>query len=110
MIISASHISYIESALSGFSIDGCFEKIIAADDYNAGSKVERAKAYLDSANIPQNGRLVIGDTLHDYEMAQCIGAECILLTSGHEGRKKLEKTGAKILDKLTLDDVLTMRG
>ncbi len=108
MIISASHISYIESALSGFGLEGCFEKIIAAEDYNAGSKVDRAKEYLDSADIPKNGRIVIGDTLHDYELAQCIDAECILLTSGHEGRKKLEKTGALILDKLTLDDILTL--
>ena len=106
MIISASHISYIESALSGFGLDGCFEKIIAAEDYNAGSKVDRAEAYLDLADIAKNGRIVVGDTLHDYDMAQRIGAECILLTTGHEGRQKLEKTGAKVLDKLTLEDIL----
>ena len=108
IIISASHISYIESALSGFGLDGCFQKVIAAEDYNAGSKVDRAEAYLKMAGVPEKDRVVVGDTLHDYEMARRVGAKCILLTSGHEGRRKLEKTEAKVLDTLTLQDILTM--
>lgn len=107
MIISASHISYIDSALKELDIKKYFQKIIAAEDYVAGSKIDRAEAFMEKSGIPQSGRIVIGDTRHDYDMAKRIGASCILLTSGHEGKKKLSTTEATVLDVLTLDDILS---
>ena len=108
MIISASHISYIEEALVRYELEEYFDAVIGAQDYAAGSKIDRAEAYMESHGISREGRLVIGDTRHDLDMADRIGADCILLTSGHEGRIKLENSGAKVLDSLTLDDILTM--
>ncbi len=107
MIISASHISYIDSALKELSIRKYFKSVIAAEDYVAGSKVDRAEAFMKDSDIPKEQRLVIGDTRHDHEMAKRIGAQCILLTSGHEGRKKLSTTDAIVLDALTIDDIFS---
>lgn len=108
MIISASHVSYITSALSQLKLEEYFTKVIAAEDYVAGSKIDRAEKYMSDMKIPKKDRLVIGDTLHDYEMAKRIGARIILLSSGHEGRKKLERTGQTVLDTLNTCDILSL--
>jgi phosphoglycolate phosphatase len=108
MIISASHISYINDALTEFALEKYFGAVIAAEDFAAGSKIERAKAYMERNMIPENDRLVIGDTLHDYEMSKSLGGKCILLTSGHEGRDKLSSTDALVLDSLSIEDILSL--
>ncbi len=108
VIISASHISYIEEKLRELSMEMYFDKIIAAEDYAAGSKLERAEKYMESSGIPRQGRVVIGDTCHDFLMAKTVGGECILLTGGHEGEKKISTTGAKIVDKLKLSHILSL--
>ena len=108
MIISASHISYINAALKEFALEKYFGAVIAAEDFAAGSKIERAKAYMERNIIPENDRLVIGDTLHDYEMSKSLGGKCILLSSGHEGRDKLSSTDALVLDSLSIEDILSL--
>lgn len=108
MIISASHISYIDAALEELGIKKYFSSVIAAEDYVAGSKIDRAQVYMEEHEIPGEGRVVVGDTRHDHEMAKRIGAACILLSTGHEGRKKLSTTEALIVDALSIDDIFSV--
>jgi phosphoglycolate phosphatase len=44
--------------------------------------------------------LFIGDTDHDYEVAESIGADCILIADGHQSKEKLLGTGAKVIDSI----------
>jgi len=41
---------------------------------------------------------MVGDTVHDYEVAQAMGTDCILIASGHNSRDRLEETGVLVLD------------
>ena len=66
----------------------------------ATSKIERAVAYLDKENAEKGAVLVIGDLIHDEEMANKIGADCILLSSGHEQRERLFSSDSRIVDSL----------
>ena len=47
---------------------------------------------------------MIGDTVHDYEVAQSMGTDCFLISQGHHSLQRLNKTGAKIFN--SLDDLL----
>ncbi len=40
--------------------------------------------------------LLIGDTLHDYDVAQALGCKCILVANGHQSRKRLLSSDAKV--------------
>lgn len=51
--------------------------MLGAEDYLAGSKLERAKQYISKNCIEPSSVLVVGDLLHDYEMAQSVGADCV---------------------------------
>jgi phosphoglycolate phosphatase len=50
---------------------------------------------------------MVGDTLHDAEVAEHCGFNCILYTGGHVSRQRLETKNLRIIDKLeTLKDIL----
>ena len=42
--------------------------------------------------------LMIGDTYHDYEVAEALGLKPVLYTNGHNSRKVLERTNAPSVD------------
>ena len=49
---------------------------------------------------PKNEILLIGDTKHDFEIANEIGVDSILISSGHQEKAKLLELGVPVVDKL----------
>ena len=47
--------------------------------------------------------LYVGDTLHDGEVAQAMGVECVLVSHGHQNRHRLSQAGLTVVD--SLDEV-----
>jgi len=45
--------------------------------------------------------LLIGDTVHDYEVAKALGVDCVLIPNGHQSREKLLLCNVPILDNIT---------
>ena len=43
---------------------------------------------------------MVGDTVHDFEVAQNIGCDCILVARGHNSKERLLSTGAVVLDSI----------
>ena len=43
---------------------------------------------------------LIGDTIHDYEVAQELGCKCVLTAHGHQSRVRLMEAGAPVIDNL----------
>lgn len=67
---------------------------------HAHSKVEQGKAHVEKLPYEANQILLIGDTVHDFEVAQAIGVQCLLAEHGHQSREKLEATGAPVISSL----------
>jgi phosphoglycolate phosphatase len=44
--------------------------------------------------------LFVGDTEHDFEVAEAIGVNCVLIPGGHQTREALESTGAQVINNL----------
>ena len=45
-----------------------------------------------------NGQtLLIGDTIHDYEVASGIGADCVLISTGHQDELRLKELKIPVL-------------
>ncbi len=98
IIVSSSNYEQLTANIHKYGIYEYFDAILGASDYLATSKIERAIKYLEKHC--DGKALVIGDLVHDAEMAKEIGADCILLSTGHEMRERLEKTGLRIIDSL----------
>ena len=44
--------------------------------------------------------VLIGDTLHDAEVAEAIGVDCVLVAHGHQSKQRLKQGGVPVVDSL----------
>ncbi len=100
VIVSSSNNDQLCINAKKYGVSGYFDEILGAGDYFAGSKIERAKDYLSKNSAQKKEVLVIGDLWHDAEMADTLGADCILLTSGHEHPERLKNAEKPLINDL----------
>jgi len=52
-------------------------------------------------NLEPKELLLIGDTIHDFEVASELGCYCILVSNGHQSHERLKSTGVLVIDNLS---------
>ena len=107
-VLSACQQHRLEQMLEYYNISGYFTIIAGLDDHYAFGKVEKAKSLISQLAVPANSILLVGDTVHDFEVAKAIGTDCVLIPSGHHSLQKLHSCGVKVLD--SLQDTLSLPG
>ena len=84
-IFSASSHQSINNQLLFYNISHYFSEIIAQTDDFAFGKYDLAVQWCNRNSINNTDRiLIIGDTLHDYEISQKMGFDCLLISKGHQ--------------------------
>ena len=78
-----------------------FERVIGLDNHYAFGKIEKGKMWLEKMNNNPNDVLMIGDTIHDFEVAMELNIDCILIPSGHHSKEKLVLCGVPILSSIS---------
>ena len=96
-ILSASKQAYLEKAVHQFDIRDHFISISGLDNHHAAGKLDIALNWMNKTEINPSDILLIGDTIHDYEVAQRTGAACILIYSGHQDVARLAACGVRII-------------
>jgi len=91
-ILSACEINILERMLREHNIRNFFQFVFGLDNLYAESKLDRGIKLMQKLNIPPQEILMIGDTNHDYEVAQELGIRCILLSGGHQSAQRLNAT------------------
>lgn len=99
-ILSASKNSYLEHAVLDYKVQDYFVLIEGLDNHHAASKLSLAEEHLDKLHIPPSSILLIGDTLHDADIADKLGLRCCLIPNGHHSKQRLEKSSATLVDSL----------
>ena len=99
-ILSAMKQDMLTTTLKQNNIYYFFEDIVGLDNHYAASKIERGKQLIRRNKIEKETALMIGDTEHDFEVAEELGIACILIADGHQSKKRLENTRAKVLNSL----------
>ena len=99
-VVSSSNNDQLCLNIRKYGLEDCFEAVLGSADYYAGSKIDRARDYLAKTGAENGGILVIGDLEHDADMAKELGADCVLLTSGHEHISRLMRADARLIDDL----------
>jgi len=60
-----------------------------------------ARAFLNRLGLNSHNMVLVGDTLHDREVAQALGIDYLLVAAGHQSKSRLlEKTG-KVVNMLS---------
>jgi phosphoglycolate phosphatase len=97
-LLSASQKSALEEAVEYYSLQSYFSFIYGLDDHYAHSKVEIANDLFRQIGLPDSDVLLVGDTTHDFEVAQSLGIDCILFCGGHHSKKKLELCNVPVIE------------
>ena len=96
-VISASEKNNLLEQLNHFGIINLFNEIVAIDNIQGGSKLKNAIEWRKKIGEDKKV-LMIGDTLHDAEVARAIHADCRLVTIGsHQSKKRLQTSGFKVI-------------
>ena len=93
-VLSASEKNMLTRQLHELGIYGRFEEIMGIDNIYAESKLAIAKKWREAH--PDDKVMFIGDTTHDYETAQVLGADCYLISAGHQPEYKLRAVGEEV--------------
>ncbi|MCL2376631.1 MAG: HAD hydrolase-like protein [Defluviitaleaceae bacterium] len=99
IILSASETDNLLSQISEFNIAHYFDEMLGLSDIYAKSKVDIGLDYMARKGV--DNALLIGDTQHDYEVAQALGADCVLVSSGHQSKDALLSCGVPVLDDIS---------
>lgn len=100
VILSASRQSNLLEQTDYYQCTQWFDDVVGIDDIYAASKVEAAKNWINEHCRENEEFVFIGDTLHDKETADAIGARCILVASGHQSRSRLLEADVVVVDQL----------
>lgn len=100
MVLSSSAGDMIQKFAEGYGVAAYFEVILGADNLLAESKIERAVRYFRQEQIDLNHAVLIGDTVHDFEVAQELGVDCVLLACGHQDRESLVACGCQVYENI----------
>lgn len=95
-ILSALQEHLLEEMLVKFDIRHHFKGVCGSDNIYAAGKVERGRQMLEKYPLTPSETLMIGDTLHDAEVAEALGFDYLLYTGGHNSEQRLRQKGAVI--------------
>ena len=67
-----------------------FKFVFGIDNKFAASKIERGHELIRLSKISKKETVIIGDTLHDLEVARALGIDTILISHGHQCPTRLK--------------------
>lgn len=97
-LLSATEQTMLKEQVRALGLGAYFDGLIGQDDTYARGKLEAAVNW--STKVKPARALFIGDTVHDFEVASAVGAECMLLASGHQDSERLAACGCPVFDGL----------
>ena len=101
LILSAMEQPVLEQNLKQHCIVHFFDEVSGLDNHYAHSKTDNGKALMKRLGLHPDNTCLIGDTIHDFEVAQELGCSCILIANGHQSEERLARTGCIVLNDLT---------
>jgi phosphoglycolate phosphatase len=101
-LLSAYKHDTLEKLIEHFNLSQYFESINGLNHIYADGKLELGKRLMQEIreHDKEGKTLLIGDTVHDYEVASEIGADCVLISTGHQDESKLRVLDIPVLSNI----------
>ena len=100
-ILSAQNVSTLKQSVEYYKLQGMFDSISGLDDHYAIGKIEQGKNLINNLDCTPNQVVMIGDTEHDYVVAQEMGVECFLVDRGHNSTERLQTRKNSVFSSFT---------
>ena len=103
-VLSAMEHQALKEELKNKGIIDFFQAVYGIDNHLATGKIDRAKQMIEAYDIDVKRAVMIGDTLHDKEVADALGCDIIFVAKGHNSLNRLQETNSKVF--LSLRELL----
>lgn len=101
VVISASQQSNLRRQMAPFGLERWLDGVYGLSDIYAASKEGIARRWLRDEGVCPDQVMFVGDSEHDFQIADAVGGRCALFSGGHHSRAQLESLGAPVADRLT---------
>lgn len=92
-IISAMEHQALLKSVSDLGVDEFFEEICGLEDNLAFSKVHLGQRLFERLGLDCDKTMMVGDTLHDAEVAGELGIDIAFISRGHQSPGRLSRNG-----------------
>ncbi len=99
-VLSAMEEALLHEMLRHLGIHQYFEAMYGLSHQEADCKISRGHELLRDHRIIPQTTLLIGDTLHDAEVAGALGITPVVVAQGHQSLKKLKEAGCSVFESL----------
>lgn len=100
MVLSAMEQKSLVLSIRNLGIYDYFEAVAGIEDHFAHGKIYRGKMLFEKLGLSSKNCLLIGDTLHDEEVASELGCSCVLVANGHQSKERLMINGNVVVSTL----------
>lgn len=100
-IVSAMEHNRLVESVENLGISHMFHSINGLRDLYAASKTKLAHEVITAHDIDVNSTWFIGDTIHDFEVAQNIQSQHVMVSNGHHTYQKLLTVTSNVVPELT---------
>ena len=88
-VLSALREDLLKQMVEEFGLTPYFSQVCGSDNIYAAGKIERGRKMVEMYGIVPEETLMIGDTLHDAEVAEALGFDSLLYAGGHNSSDRL---------------------
>ena len=103
-VLSAGNQIDLNTFVSHYELSPYFNFISGVSDFFAHGKSDIAQEHFNKLGLPSSNVLLVGDTLHDAEIAKKIGVNCLLYCGGHNSKKVLHESTFPVIE--SIDEVI----
>jgi phosphoglycolate phosphatase len=101
-ILSSTENDALNRMVTSFGLNDRFDAARGLSDGLARGKISAGLELLDEFQIDARSAVLIGDTVHDAEVAGILGVDCVLISSGHQSPERLSMLNHPVLPSLEL--------
>lgn len=86
-VVSALRQDCLRAHLASHGLTDYFVDVVGSDNLSGASKLDSARRFIGS--LSGEDVVMIGDAIHDWEVAQAVGVACRLVSVGSHARERL---------------------
>jgi len=103
-VLSARNQDVLRQEISFYGLNSYMAEVYGLNNHYAAGKSELGIELIRKLQVEPQNVLFVGDTTHDFDVADKLGCQCVLVAGGHQSYEKLVNRSSIILN--SMDELL----
>jgi len=99
-VLSAGKNDFLLDWIQNHNLSRFFIKVMGIDNQYATGKKALGMKWINELDYDPSEVVMIGDTIHDSDVAEAMNIDCVLVDNGHVNRQRLVTTKRKVVSGL----------